>query len=101
MLRGRLWGRNRGHIRPQATHPIPDHVLTYASRPPELAVGRHPVSMRQLDRHGRSIDGAGERLFCDHDTLEGFARRMDNIVPGAKWGFRYLSPAGEATERRA
>ena len=78
---------------PLPVYPQPFCVLKYADRAADVVLvhGQYPVFMRQVDRYGNTIRGAGERQFDDHDSLLGYGRRMDNIVPGASWALRFAA----------
>ena len=84
-----------GQVQPRPREPrVPlfDHVLSYATSAPDIvrSWGAYPVTLQQVRRGGHVIADARVEEFADEVALAAFGRRVDNILPGAYWGLRFV-----------
>ncbi len=70
--------------------PYFDRVLSYATSAPDIARDAYPVTMQQVRRGGQIIPDAHVERFDNDSDLTAFARRVENILPGAYWGLRFV-----------
>lgn len=87
----RLWTRSRSTQLPRAEpRPKFDYVLSYVTNAVNMVDGRYPVTVQEVYRDGSIIGDAQVTRLVSAVELDAYARRAENILPGASWGIRFV-----------